>query len=54
MMFIAAAAFALATCSCDKKNDAAPVTEGLVADATIPGNYIKAVLPDLTNLVRNT
>ena len=54
MMFIAAAAFAFATCSCDNGNAGPDIdTDGLVQDATIPGNYIKAVLPDLTSLVKN-
>ena len=53
-MFIAAAAFAFATCSCDNGNAGPDIdTDGLVQDATIPGNYIKAVLPDLTSLVKN-
>ncbi|MBO5195138.1 MAG: hypothetical protein J6B62_09625, partial [Bacteroidales bacterium] len=45
------AALASVMCSCGRNSIDAP--EDLTPDATVPGNYIKSIEPDMSGLVRN-
>lgn len=53
LFLLLAASIALVMCSCNKNQEAIEVPDDLIPDRTIPGNYIRSILPDLSTLVKN-